>query len=635
VDVGVDANSMSTSPLESSSSNHDNGTEHDSAAITTSKLKAAQHLLQNQHQQHDVHTRNIMHLQDLDAYLFDHYKHIENQWREKNQLEPLDDRNQHWNDEKARERIDQIQQFAKSDASSVFQLLLKNAPLQADKNSTDGKTDTHHHATTLTKHQFQTSLTALSTRIHYPTILPLAASMLLVGSSVGVISPVMPFVAENLNLSSTQYGIVVSSFALMKMMGNVPSAILVERHGRKPYLVHSLFLVGAGVAGIGLSQDWMQLSLCRMTIGLGVAALTTASTLTVADVSTPLSRASAFSPVMSAFAAGTALGPALGGILCDEWGIRNTFLVVGGSYGVLAVWNHLSLVETKRGDEWWERERLPWHCRAVDSIVDDADGVTSKEKKTGGKESNTGGLTKTISNALRDTTEQWTELMNNPNVRPIVIMNGFYLCAISGSQMTLLPLLLTGGGATAASGAATGVALTATAVGQVYMWMSAVQVLGNPAAGRFADRAGKGAAIVAGGILTSAAMASVPLVCAYGYLGDGGSGILDASNLNWPLLAGTLGFWSLGGTLLATSHVAAISDAVPDSRRSQAIALLRTAGDVGFLCGAAGAGIAADMVGDVGLAMQFGSGVLMGATGWFGLQHLALWRLNNDKSGRK
>mmetsp|Transcript_15559 Transcript_15559/g.29904 ORF Transcript_15559/g.29904 Transcript_15559/m.29904 type:complete len:226 (+) Transcript_15559:3-680(+) len=225
--------------------------------------------------------------------------------------------------------------------------------------------------------------------------------------------------------------------------------------------------------------------------------------------------------------------------------------------------------------------------------------------------------------------------MNNPNVRPIVIMNGFYLCAISGSQMTLLPLLLTGGGATAASGAATGVALTATAVGQVYMWMSAVQVLGNPAAGRFADRAGKGAAIVAGGILTSAAMASVPLVCAYGYLGDGGSGILDASNLNWPLLAGTLGFWSLGGTLLATSHVAAISDAVPDSRRSQAIALLRTAGDVGFLCGAAGAGIAADMVGDVGLAMQFGSGVLMGATGWFGLQHLALWRLNNDKSGRK
>ena len=76
------------------------------------------------------------------------------------------------------------------------------------------------------------------------------------------------------------------------------------------------------MAGMGIAQDWMQLSFCRMTIGLGVAALTTASTLTVADVSTPLSRASAFSPVMSAFAAGTALGPAMGGILCDQLGIR-------------------------------------------------------------------------------------------------------------------------------------------------------------------------------------------------------------------------------------------------------------------------------------------------------------------------
>ena len=76
--------------------------------------------------------------------------------------------------------------------------------------------------------------------------------------------------------------------------------------------------------------------------------------------------------------------------------------------------------------------------------------------------------------------------------------------------------------------------------------------------------------------------------------------------------------------------MAAISDAVSDSRRSQAIALLRTAGDVGFLCGAAGAGLAADIMGDVGFAMQAGSAVLMGATGWFGLQTLTLNRLEGS-----
>lgn len=128
--------------------------------------------------------------------------------------------------------------------------------------------------------------------------------------------------------------------------------------------------------------------------------------------------------------------------------------------------------------------------------------------------------------------------------------------------------------------------------------------------------------------MTSFAMASVPIVCAYGLAGDA---TLASSDVNWPLLAGTLGVWSLGGTLLATSHVAAISDAVDDSRRSQAIALLRTAGDVGYLCGAVGAGLAADLVGDVGLAMQGGSAILMGSTAWFGLKILSLKRLNGGK----
>ena len=36
-----------------------------------------------------------------------------------------------------------------------------------------------------------------------------------------------------MGLTTGQYGMVVSSFAFAKMVGNVPSAILVERHGRK------------------------------------------------------------------------------------------------------------------------------------------------------------------------------------------------------------------------------------------------------------------------------------------------------------------------------------------------------------------------------------------------------------------
>jgi MFS family permease len=604
---------------------------------------------------HSSHEEPTMHPSDLEAYLFQRYLRMEDQWNAKhndNFANLYDNFDTEADDieqiqfqfklamevhKRQQDRITAMRECARRDAESIFQLLLPHVP---SSSSTTTSPDT---TITLTKHQFYTSIQQLATQIHYPTILPLASSMLLVGSSVGVISPIMPFLAAKLDLTSSHYGIVVSSFALSKMLGNVPSAILVERHGRKPYLVHSLWLVGLGVAGLGLSNNWVELSLCRMTIGLGVAALTTASTLMVADVSTPLSRASTFSPVMSAFAAGTALGPAMGGILCDGFGIRDTFLMVAASYGVVGVWNRVSLRETGKRGFWMEGggETLPWHDEKESAMA--AKVKDSDETK----------MSTTISLALQDTIDQWSSLLRDRSVRPIVIMNGFYLSAISGTQMTLLPLLLTNGGTNTA---ATGMALTATTMGYIYMWMSAVQVLGNPAAGRFADKAGKHTAILAGGVLTSTAMATVPVICAYGLMA-GDFVALNPNDVNWPLLAAVLGIWSLGGTLLATSHVsndsqtalalhmhlrktdvvpitnqvAAISDAVSDSRRSQAIALLRTAGDIGFLLGALSAGLAADLMGDVGFAMQAGSAVLMGATGWFGLQTLALNQLDKKQ----
>ena len=97
-----------------------------------------------------------------------------------------------------------------------------------------------------------------------------------------------------------------------------------------------------------------------------------------------------------------------------------------------------------------------------------------------------------ITRAVKDTTEQWHVLLANTRVRPVIIMNGFYMLALSGTQFTLLPLILKGGGEAAVSAgttAAVGFALSSSADGQLYMWMSAVQVLGNQAAGRFDDTA--------------------------------------------------------------------------------------------------------------------------------------------------
>ena len=73
---------------------------------------------------------------------------------------------------------------------------------------------------------------------------------------------------------------VVSAFALAKMVGNIPFAVLVERDGRKPYLVYSMIVISAGVGAIGLAGGFEQLYVCRLLTGLGVAGLSTAATMT-------------------------------------------------------------------------------------------------------------------------------------------------------------------------------------------------------------------------------------------------------------------------------------------------------------------------------------------------------------------
>lgn len=419
----------------------------------------------------------------------------------------------------------------------------------------------------LTSQEFCSAVRESASSLDTKRMIPMAVSMILVGSSVGIVTPAMPFVVQELGLTAGEYGLVVSAFALSKMAGNIPSAVLVERHGRKPYLVYSLVAIALGVGGIGFATSFEHLYLCRLVTGMGVASLSAAVTMTVTDISTPLNRASSFAPVMSAFAAGTALGPALGGVMCDQIGIHPTFLVVGVSYIGLAAVNNILLSDTQP-----KPIVFPWQ-----------------------KNSKASEALPTIGQSFQAALGQWVPLLSMPPVRNVCIMNGFYWMGLAGSQMTLLPLILTN---------VDGLAMSATSVGQVYMGMSLVQVLGNPVLAKVVDLVGKVPGIVGGCTLISLAMAALPL-CSDGYQ-----------------MAGVFAVWATGSSLLSTAPISYISDKVDDKRRAQAIALLRTSGDVGFLAGASSMGALADWVGSLEVAMQSSSGILLAATSWFAMRNI-------------
>ena len=180
-----------------------------------------------------------------------------------------------------------------------------------------------------------------------PRVYTLATSMCIVGTSVGVVIPVMPLLVHELAISTSQFGLVVAAFGASKLIGNIPAAYLVERYGRRPCLIYSLLGIGTAMGGICFVHSFVGLAGARFATGLGVSLYIAASTMYNTDISTPLNRARTLAPVMAAFSAGMAIGPALGGYMAGTVGVHPTFVVVGAAFASTAGLNWMAITETK------------------------------------------------------------------------------------------------------------------------------------------------------------------------------------------------------------------------------------------------------------------------------------------------
>lgn len=68
------------------------------------------------------------------------------------------------------------------------------------------------------------------------------------GAAVGVIIPCMPALATDLGIGPAEYGIVIGSLALTKLLGNIPASNAADKHGRKSIIVKGLLVMaGANV----------------------------------------------------------------------------------------------------------------------------------------------------------------------------------------------------------------------------------------------------------------------------------------------------------------------------------------------------------------------------------------------------
>ncbi len=159
-------------------------------------------------------------------------------------------------------------------------------------------------------------------------------------------------IKRDLGLSDTQLGLMTGlAFALFYAVLGIPIARYADRPSanRVGLISVSLVLWSAMTAVSGIAQNYGQLLLARVGVGVGEAGCTPAAHSLISDVVPPERRSSAIAFYGLGIPIGSLLGAMIGGYLADTVGWRSAFLVVGMPGLVLALIVWLVLRDPRRG----------------------------------------------------------------------------------------------------------------------------------------------------------------------------------------------------------------------------------------------------------------------------------------------
>lgn len=139
-------------------------------------------------------------------------------------------------------------------------------------------------------------------------------------------------IARDLSLSDSDIGLLTGlAFALFYTFLGIPIA----RYADKPStnrigLISVSLAIWSGMTVVcGMAQNFVQLLLARIGVGVGEAGCTPAAHSLITDRVEPAKRASAIAFYGLGIPIGSLLGLIVGGLIADQWGWRVAFMVVG------------------------------------------------------------------------------------------------------------------------------------------------------------------------------------------------------------------------------------------------------------------------------------------------------------------
>lgn len=177
----------------------------------------------------------------------------------------------------------------------------------------------------------------------------LLASQFPVFVAVGALIPVLPLYGQEFGLTQSSVGILVSSPSLAKLVLNLPFGRLADTLGRRLLMVSGMLLCAVADVGTGLASSLPLLIVARLLLGTGLSSSDAGASAWVADATQdkPESRASFLGVQNAVTALAFVLGPAAGGMLVEQFGLRSIFFAVAAGAAACAA-GYASLPELRQ-----------------------------------------------------------------------------------------------------------------------------------------------------------------------------------------------------------------------------------------------------------------------------------------------
>ncbi len=146
----------------------------------------------------------------------------------------------------------------------------------------------------------------------------------------GLVAPVLPQFARQFGVFVSAATLVITAFAVMRLIAAPPAGVLIQRLGERYVYVSGLLIVAVSTAACAFAHSYWQLLVYRALGGLGSTMFFIAALGLMIRISPPNARGQVAGLFAGAFLVGSVLGPVLGSLTAGL-GLSAPFLI----YGVL------------------------------------------------------------------------------------------------------------------------------------------------------------------------------------------------------------------------------------------------------------------------------------------------------------